>query len=102
MRRFTLIAASLAGLAAVAALSLAPAAADAASKKKSKKTTAVVKPKSSGLGGYSYSVQDSIVEFRDRSVIRDPNIGTQDGPFDSGYFFDSNITPWGNDSPYQN
>lgn len=100
MRKLSLV--SLVGLAAIASLSLAPVPADAAGKKKPRKTTAVVAGKTIRVGGYSYKYVDAIVEFRDRTFLRDPHLGTQDGPFDSGYFFDSNVTPFGSDAPYLN
>jgi hypothetical protein len=101
MRRIPVLAVLLASLAAIASLSLSPAPAEAAGKKKPRKTTAVA-GYSVRVGGYSYKYEDAVVEFRDRSILRDPHLGTQDGPFDSGYFFDSNVTPWGSDAPYLN
>jgi hypothetical protein len=76
--------------------------ADAASKKKRHKSTAIVSNKNGSVGGYSYRYEDAVVEFRDRTILRDPNLGMQGGPFDSGYFFDSNVTPYGSQAPYMN
>jgi len=51
-------------------------------------------------GGYSYTHEDSIIDFRDRSVFLDSRIDEPSrGPFDSGFFFDSGIERH-NDSPY--
>lgn len=85
-----------------AALALAGAAtpAIAGAKKKSQKTVARVHGKP--VGGYSYSTPEAITDHRDTSILRDPNIGGQGGPFDSGYFFDSTITRIGSESPYLN
>jgi hypothetical protein len=53
-------------------------------------------------GGYSYSYSDSIIDFRDTSILRDyQNTRRQGGPFDNGFFFDSGISRY-NDSPYHN
>jgi len=51
------------------------------------------------VGGYSYSYNDSIISYQDDSLYRDPEITRQSLPFDSGFFFDSNIMPH-NNSPY--
>lgn len=64
------------------------------------------KPKVRGsrqrVGGYSYSHQDSIIDFRDRSVFLDPAIDRPSlGPFDNDYFFDSGVERY-NYSPYLN
>jgi hypothetical protein len=59
-------------------------------------------------GGYSYAAPDSINTYGDgRSVYGGGNANfynrpTQGGPFDSGFFFDSGISPRGGNSPYQN
>ena len=53
-------------------------------------------------GGYSYNYSDSIIDYRDTSILRDYQTSrTQGGPFDSGFFFDSGNTRQ-NDSPYLN
>lgn len=55
-------------------------------------------------GGYSYSYQDGLTDHRDDSVFLDPDLSKgQDccGPFDSGFFFDSDVTPL-NNAPYPN
>lgn len=53
-------------------------------------------------GGYSYNYSDSVVEFRDLSILRDyQNSRSQGGPFDSGFFFDSGIQRY-NESPNLN
>ena len=72
----------------------------AGAKKKAHRTVARVHGKP--VGGYSHSAPEAITDFRDRSILRDPNIDGQGGPFDSGYFFDSTITRIGSDSPYLN
>lgn len=74
--------------------------ASAGAKKKGHKTVARVHGKP--VGGYSYRVPEAITDYRDRSILRDPNIDGQGGPFDSGYFFDSTITRIGSESPYLN
>ncbi|MEO0619698.1 MAG: hypothetical protein AAFZ01_10525 [Pseudomonadota bacterium] len=52
------------------------------------------------VGGYSYNYEDSIIDFRDRSVFLDPKVTSgSTGPFDSGYFFDSGVERQ-NNSPY--
>ena len=62
-------------------------------------------------GGYSYGLADSINTYGDsRSVYGGGNTysgyqfnrQSQGGPFDSGFFFDSGISPRGGNSPYQN
>lgn len=55
------------------------------------------------IGGYSYSSEDSFLNWRDTDLLvrrgRDP----QGLPFDSGFFFDSGSGGFsGNDSPYLN
>lgn len=89
---------------AVLALTVAPtgSVAGAHERKKARKSTATVTSRPAAVGGYSYSYDDAVVEYRDRSILRDPHMETQDGPFDSGYFFDSNVTPYGSDAPYLN
>jgi len=55
-------------------------------------------------GGYSYSYQDGLTDHRYDSVFLDPDLSQgQDccGPFDSGFFFDSDATPL-NNAPYPN
>ena len=64
----------------------------------------------SGVGGYSYSAQESINTYgNNRSVYggassyRDPSLDTQTraGPFDHGWFFDGGTSgPAGGNSPY--
>ncbi|MEL7542167.1 MAG: hypothetical protein AAGJ70_00165 [Pseudomonadota bacterium] len=52
------------------------------------------------VGGYSYNYEDSIIDFRDRSVFLNPKVTSKStGPFDSGYFFDSGVERQ-NNSPY--
>lgn len=52
------------------------------------------------VGGYSYNYEDSIIDYRDRSVFLDPRFDNSlTGPFDSGFFFDSGIERH-NNSPY--
>lgn len=52
------------------------------------------------VGGYSYNYQDSIIDFRDRSVFLDPAIEKPSlGPFDGDFFFDSGVERH-NNSPY--
>ena len=46
------------------------------------------------VGGYSYAGEDVLSSNRVR--------GSQGNPFDSGYFFDSNVSRYGNTSPYMN
>jgi len=53
------------------------------------------------VGGYSYSPNDSIIAYQDDSLYREPEIIRQNGPFDSGFFFDSS-TELLNDAPYLN
>jgi hypothetical protein len=51
-------------------------------------------------GGYSYSYNDSVIDYRDTSILRDmQTTRRQGGPFDNGFFFDSGISRY-NDSPY--
>jgi hypothetical protein len=51
-------------------------------------------------GGYSYSYSDSILDFRDTSILRERfEQRRQSSPFDSDFFFDSGVTRH-NDSPY--
>ena len=51
-------------------------------------------------GGYSYSYNDSVIDYRDTSILRDSQtMRRQGGPFDNGFFFDSGISRY-NDSPY--
>ena len=51
-------------------------------------------------GGYSYSYNDSVIDYRDTSILRDTQTSRrQGGPFDSGFFFDSGTSRY-NDSPY--
>jgi len=55
-------------------------------------------------GGYSYNYIDGITDYRDDSVFLDPDLAQgQDccGPFDSGFFFDSDVSPL-NNAPYPN
>ncbi|MGI9406529.1 MAG: hypothetical protein ACR2O4_09170 [Hyphomicrobiaceae bacterium] len=70
-------------------------------KAKASRATPQVRGSSQGVGGYSYSYEDSIIDFRDRSVFLDPSIDNQSGPFDSGFFFDSGVERQ-NESPYLN
>ena len=102
MRHTSLVACCIACVGAVAMIGLASSSADAGSKKKPHKTTATVSTKSGGVGGYSFRYEDVVIEFRDLSILRDPHLGTQAGPFDSGYFFDSNVTAVGSEAPYMN
>ena len=53
------------------------------------------------VGGYSYSHNDSIISYQDDSLYREPEIIRQQGPFDSGFFFNSSVEQL-NDSPYLN
>ena len=53
------------------------------------------------VGGYSYSHNDSIISYQDNSLYREPEIIRQQGPFDSGFFFDSSVEQL-NDAPYLN
>ena len=98
MRRLAVVPVLLATVALAGSAALTTA--EAGPKKKPRKTTAVVMRQNTG--GYSYTYNDAVVEFRDRSVLRDPNLDAQGGPFDSGYFFDSNVTAYGSDAPYLN
>lgn len=51
-------------------------------------------------GGYSYSYNDSVTDYRDTSILRDSQTSRrQGGPFDNGFFFDSGASRY-NDSPY--
>jgi hypothetical protein len=53
-------------------------------------------------GGYSYSYNDSIIDYRDTSIHRDHRSWRgQAAPFDSDFFFDSGILR-NNSSPYHN
>lgn len=97
----SLTAAAVACLALTAPQITAPAEAGASksSKAKASKRTPQVRGSSRRVGGYSYSYEDSIIDFRDRSVFLDPTIDQQSGPFDSGFFFESGVERQ-NDSPY--
>ena len=53
------------------------------------------------VGGYSYNRNDSIIAYQDDSLYREPEIIRQNGPFDSGFFFDSSVELL-NDAPYLN
>ncbi len=62
-------------------------------------------------GGYSYERSDVINTYGDNRSLygatnsyRDPMLNRQSsfGPFDSGFFFDSAISPRGGYAPYQN
>lgn len=51
-------------------------------------------------GGYSYTYNDGVIDYRDTSILRDhQTTRRQGGPFDNGFFFDSGISRY-NDSPY--
>ena len=58
------------------------------------------------VGGYSYNYLDGILDYRDQSVFLDPNLSSRrdnNGPFDSGFFFDSNVSgSIISDAPYMN
>ena len=100
MRHFSRVACCIACIGAVAMIALTVSSADAGSKKKRHKTTAIVSSERGAVGGYSYRYEDAMVEFRDQTILRDPHLGSQGDPFDSGYFFNSNVTPFGSDAPY--
>ncbi|MFO1169674.1 MAG: hypothetical protein U1E49_01750 [Hyphomicrobiaceae bacterium] len=85
---------------AALALAIIATPAMAGAKKKSHRTVAHLHGKA--VGGYSYGTPEAITDYRDRSILRDPNLDGQGGPFDSGYFFNSTITRVGSESPYLN
>lgn len=54
------------------------------------------------VGGYSFSRADVLNNPGDRIMLQQPIHGGQGAPFDSGFFFDSNVTSYGGQAPYQN
>lgn len=55
------------------------------------------------IGGYSYSSEDSLLNWRDTDLLVRRGRVPQGLPFDSGFFFDSGSGGFsGNDSPYLN
>ncbi len=59
---------------------------------------------SQGVGGYSYTYTDGLIDSRDTSVFLDPELSTPDQTelFDGGFFFDSGINDLSgvNSTPY--
>ena len=53
------------------------------------------------VGGYSYNYNDSIITYQDDAIQRSRQVTGQNGPFDSGFFFDSSVELL-NDAPYLN
>lgn len=53
-------------------------------------------------GGYSYDYEDVQLGYQGDGGLRDPHADPQGGPFDSGFFFNSNVTPLGSTAPYFN
>lgn len=107
MRRILTIALAL----SLASTPLASLPAEAHQKKRAKQHTAkLVKPRkkpqvagfTQRVGGYSYDYSDVQLGYDSTSALRDPNLDAQGGPFDSGFFFDSNVTPFGSRAPYFN
>lgn len=54
------------------------------------------------VGGYSYTYNDAIISGRDDYLSLDPVFeNDQAGPFDSGFFYDSNVgAPNRSEAPY--
>lgn len=101
----------LALICAIALTPLATVPAEAHQKKRLKQHTAKLakarkRPQVAGFsqraGGYSYDYEDVQLGYHGDNLVRDPHFDRQGGPFDSGFFFDSNVTPYGSSAPYFN
>lgn len=91
----------MAAVSIAAGLGLTVTADDAFAAKNRKPIRGVVHPRKlpAHVGGYSYTVIDT---YTVPPIVIAPNLVHQGGPFDSGFFFDSNVTTIGSQAPYMN
>ena len=100
MKKLSISASLVAGLAALAVLIPGPLTVSASAAEKAqngKPLRGVVRP-AKRPGGYSYKYLDGVNSRK----FTDPTLSAQtnNGPFDSGFFFSSPAAPRGGDSPY--